>query len=247
MSWTITPQEKTPLDQDYRNVSLLLHGNGSNGSTTITDNSPTPKTVNVFGDAQISTAIANPFAQTTGVIAFDGSGDYLSITSNNFELGAKDFTIEFWVYFPSGFTYSQGMAPISIIDGGNAGVFSPFSIRNSSGLVTSYIWGNSAWSIATGREFTTIQKDKWLHWAITRSGANWYLFENGTTKSQFTSTESVINHAGNASFLVARTETDSIKYVACYIDELRVTLDAARYTANFAPPTAPFPDAGPAQ
>ncbi len=56
MSWIITPEEKIPLDQDYRNVSLLLHGDGTNGSTTIVDSSPTPKTVTAIGNAQLSTA-----------------------------------------------------------------------------------------------------------------------------------------------------------------------------------------------
>jgi len=51
MSWIIAGTEKTPLDQDYRNVSLLLHGDGTNGSTTIVDSSPSPKTVTAVGNA----------------------------------------------------------------------------------------------------------------------------------------------------------------------------------------------------
>jgi hypothetical protein len=43
-------------DPYYGNVSLLLYGNGTNGSTTIIDSSPSPKTVTAFGNAQISTA-----------------------------------------------------------------------------------------------------------------------------------------------------------------------------------------------
>jgi hypothetical protein len=43
-----------PVDEYYDSVSLLLYGNGTNGSTTITDNSPSPKTVTAVGNAQIS-------------------------------------------------------------------------------------------------------------------------------------------------------------------------------------------------
>ena len=35
----------TEGDSYFSNVSLLLHGNGANNSTTITDSSPSPKTV----------------------------------------------------------------------------------------------------------------------------------------------------------------------------------------------------------
>ena len=43
-------------DPNFANVSLLLHGDGTNGSQTILDSSSTPKTVTVVGNTQISTA-----------------------------------------------------------------------------------------------------------------------------------------------------------------------------------------------
>jgi hypothetical protein len=48
-------------DPNFANVSLLLYGNGINGSTSITDNSPSPKTVTAVGNAQISTAKQSKF------------------------------------------------------------------------------------------------------------------------------------------------------------------------------------------
>ena len=56
MSWLITGSQPVPVDPLFNNVSLLLHGDGTNGFTTITDSSPTPKTVTAVGNAQISTA-----------------------------------------------------------------------------------------------------------------------------------------------------------------------------------------------
>jgi hypothetical protein len=54
---TLAKGQPVPVDlQGFGSVSLLLHGNGTNGSTTITDNSPSPKTVTAVGNAQISTA-----------------------------------------------------------------------------------------------------------------------------------------------------------------------------------------------
>ena len=84
-----------PLDASYSSVSLLLHGNGINGSTTITDNSPSPKTVTAVGNAQISTA-QSKFGG--GSIAFDGTGDYLTTPNNSdYQFGTSDFTVECWI------------------------------------------------------------------------------------------------------------------------------------------------------
>jgi hypothetical protein len=65
-----------PTDPYFSNVSLLLHGDGANGSTTIVDSSPSPKTVTAVGNAQISTA-QSKFGGSS--LAFDGSGDYLTV------------------------------------------------------------------------------------------------------------------------------------------------------------------------
>ena len=53
-----------------------------------------------FGNAQISTAIADPFGDSTGVIAFDGTDDYLTVAgSPDFVFGTGDFTVELWLYY----------------------------------------------------------------------------------------------------------------------------------------------------
>ncbi|NDD68140.1 MAG: hypothetical protein EBZ29_01750, partial [Synechococcaceae bacterium WB9_4xC_028] len=43
-------------DPNYSNVSLLLNGNGTNGSTAFADSSSYSHTVTPVGNAQISTA-----------------------------------------------------------------------------------------------------------------------------------------------------------------------------------------------
>lgn len=230
-----------PTDPYFSNVSLLLHGDGTNGSTTIIDSSPSPKTVTAFGNAQISTT-QSKFGG--GSLYFDGTaGTYASATDNDFAFGANNFTFEFWVYFPSGFAFATGMAPIYIGNNNNT-TFSPFSIRDASGTVVSYINGvtSPAWNIAANVAFTTIARDQWLHWCIARDGSNWYTFENGQIKSQWVNSDAVYNPLGGNVLTLARAATDSIQYVECFIDDLRITKGVARYTSNFTPPTAPFPN-----
>jgi hypothetical protein len=74
---------------------LLLHGDGTNGSTTITDSSISPKTVTAVGNAQISTA-QSKFGGAS--IAFNGTTSYLTTPANSDFAYDADFTIECWLY-----------------------------------------------------------------------------------------------------------------------------------------------------
>lgn len=50
------------------NTLLLISGRGANGSTAITDSSMYARAIIIGGNAQITTAIADPFGSTEGVI-----------------------------------------------------------------------------------------------------------------------------------------------------------------------------------
>jgi hypothetical protein len=82
-------------DRNFSNVSLLLHGDGTNGSTTIIDSSPSPKTVTAVGNAQISTA-QSKFGGAS--LLFDGSGDGAIISTglNDFTMTSNTYTLEAW-------------------------------------------------------------------------------------------------------------------------------------------------------
>ena len=90
-------------DTSYASVALLLHCDGSNGSTTFTDSSPTPKTVTAYGNAQISTA-RSQFGGASAL--FDGSGDYLLVGAaadfKHLHDDSTDYTIEGWIYWSGG-------------------------------------------------------------------------------------------------------------------------------------------------
>jgi hypothetical protein len=237
MSWTITPQTKVPVDPQYGSVSLLLHGNGTNGSTTITDNSPSPKTVTAVGNAQISTA-QSKFGGAS--IAFDGNGDYLTAANNaSLNFGSGDFTVECWVYL-AGLPALNGdsqRAACLVAYGTNGTSVAGYQllINTTTNQLLFYNTGASiasfTWSLTT-----------WYHVAYTRSGSTNRLFVNGNSLTLTTNT-----------FTPAESATDTLrigaerKYVSYdddlngYIDDLRIT-KACRYTANFTPPTAQFPD-----
>ena len=92
----VTTSVTTTIEDPYAdNVSLLLNGNGDNGSTTFTDSSSYGHTVTPVGDAPLSTTHSK-FGGAS--MYFDGSGDYLSIPdSDQFEIGSGEFPFEAWV------------------------------------------------------------------------------------------------------------------------------------------------------
>ena len=225
-----------PVDEEFDNVSLLLHGDGTNGSTTIVDSSSRFKAVTVVGDAQISTA-QSKFGGSS--IAFDGSGDELtsqSSSENNF--GTDDWTIEFWILStqttrvdPFGWNYSyQNPGWASLILNLNGSSMSWYENVNQRINATNTGWNNGSWN----------------HVAITRSGNSVRMFLNGTQVG-LTYTTSFSYGANPSGFIVGNVsdKTGGQGPLDGYIDDLRITKGVARYTSNFTPPTAPFPDLSP--
>ena len=217
-----------PTDPDFANVSLLLHGDGTNGSTTIVDSSSSPKTVTAFGNAQISTA-QSKFGGSS--VAFDGTGDYLVSASNvDFAFGTGDFTIEFWLYT---LTTQASMILVDLRT-------SPSQITPTifiQGSVVNY-YVNSATRIFAS---TSILANTWVHLALARSQGSTRLFINGT-QSGSTYADSN-NYIQSPVYIGARW--DGAASLNGYIDDFRITKGVARYVSNFTPPTAPFPDVGP--
>jgi hypothetical protein len=235
MSWVITGSEKTPVDLFRSQVSLLLHGNGTNGSTTITDSSPTPNTVTVFGDAQISTA-QSKFGGAS--IAFDGAGDYLStgIAKDwTFLHDGTAFTVEAFVR-GSVFSGLQVIAS-TIQNSSSVGIF--LSVNNGKAL---FRLARGTGSFALNIEADTVfSVDTWHHLAfvLTAEGLG-AVYVNGTLEK--TGTASSLSPLSPSFPLNIGANSNIDLFFNGYIDDLRITKGVARYTSNFTPPTAPFPD-----
>ena len=224
MSWLITGREAGPADPFIGSVSLLLHGDGTNGSTTITDSSPTPKTVTAVGNAQISTA-QSKFGGAS--IAFDGAGDTLTISNAASVLsGTESFTAETWVWTNNTtnqviFTnYLSSLVGVSL-----------YVVSNS---IRFYYRGNVNIDTATA-----LPVNQWNHIAVSRDGLSTKVFLGG---SQIGSTLSD-NYSLSGASTITVGALEGGAFLNGYIDDLRITKGVARYTANFTPPDAPFPDA----
>jgi len=212
-----------------------MHFSGSNGSTTFTDNSPSPKTITSNNGAAISTA-QSKFGGTSGF--FDGTDDYLSVTnSTDFDFGSGDFTIEYWEYRT---TYGVQSPILSR----NTIAYTPYMIGWNDGasptVLTIYMSSNGAsWNVASAVSMGTFTTNVWTHYAVTRNGNTFRTFQNGTQISTFTSSDTF--PAGASSLQIGRYDT-LYYFKGGYIDELRITKGVARYTGSFTVPNSAFPD-----
>jgi hypothetical protein len=225
-------------DPNFASVSLLLYGNGINGSTVITDNSPSPKTVTAVGNAQISTA-QSKFGGAS--IAFDGNNDWLSVSNAALALGSGDFTVECFVRW-AGDTNAGDTASSNLID---------FRTAEPSGQFYIYIRPSNASPAQDYRLYVSgadriistaiATQNVWRHLAVVRSAGTHTMYVDGVSQGtwvdsiDYTSTTAVIG----GRFAALSGDQRSLNG---FIDDLRITKGVARYTANFTPPTASFPN-----
>lgn len=209
-------------DPNFSSVSLLLHMDGANNSTNFMDSSLRGKSVSAGGTAKIDTS-QKMFGTGSGL--FDGAG-YLSVPSHaDFAFGTGDFTVEAWVMF-SGLSGVQTIAEVKV-NGSWAFFYTANTLRFSRRWVADDI--SRSWTPSTG---------VWYHLAATRSGSTNRLFVNG---SQLGTTATAASNFGQGSLCIGASN-EAQDYLNGRVDDFRITKGVARYTANFTPPQAQFPD-----
>ena len=221
-------------DPNFADVSLMLHLDGTNGSTTFTDTSSSPKTLTPVGSAQISTAEAK-FSQSLLLNDANTYTNYLTTPNNaGFQMSTGDFTLEAWIYLISKPRNIAGiLCSGSASFGDNGGYF----VVDSSNRIQ---LGLPGFAVFGG----TISTGQWYHVAGTRSGTTTRIFIDGTLTNTGTSDSNSYNFSKD-NLLIGRNGWDGSGSQAFhgYIDEVRITKGVARYTATFTPPAAAFPDA----
>ena len=223
----------TTFTPGTKSSALLLHMDGSNLSTNFTDNGVNALTITANGNTKISTA-QSKFGGASGL--FDGSGDYLSVASASALNISGDFTIELWAN-PNN---NNDMILLSSSTDTNVQIFR--LNEGGAGTLSCYVRGPMDYGTQV---FTpspaSITVGAQQHLAISRSGSNTRLFKDGTqigsTNTSWTGSFS-INVIGKFFFEGSPYGYD----YNGYIDELRVINGTALYTANFTPPTGPFPN-----
>ena len=220
------------------NTSLLVHADGTNGSTTFTDAGANSLTVTASNGAQVTTAAAkfgtgaaNFTTNTAGVIT---CGD-----GTSFEFYTNPFTVEAWAYFTSAPGTVDYHAIASEWSGSAGGASWYFGTDNSGNLLMlGTTDGNTAYFSLSGAFTPTL--NTWYHLAVDRDASQYMrLYVNGSV---------IATRYTGEGYWVAPTYPCTIGNQSSgagvafpgYLDEIRVSTGIARYGGAFTPATLPF-------
>lgn len=218
----------------FSNVKLLVHGGGANGSTTFTDLSASPHTLTATGNIQHTsgTTIGGENA-----ILLDGAGDYLQLSGNPSDLfvgNATDFCIEAYIILDE-------LAKLQCIfnnrqtSGGTGGYVLHVDSSNKLNLAVN---SNSA-AVLNTIGATSLTTGTLYHIAATRQGTTGRVFLNGNLDATATQVGTATDNAVSPPRI--GSQSNFSRDFHGKMNWFRLTVGQALYTANFTPPTMPFP------
>jgi hypothetical protein len=234
-------------DPNFKNVTLLLHGDGTNGgqNNTFVDGSTNNFTITRNGNTTQGTF--SPYGDNWSNF-FDGTGDYLTVPDNAaFDFGTGDFTIELWVYIAGNSALNNNSTRDTTVVASFPTTIQ--TLTNSWGLNIS----GSGTTTGTGISFSnwqsgsnsvisatvTVPQNSWNHIAVARLGTTTKLFLNGAEVGSGTLSNQTVNSGQNLA--VGRLGYPGyIQELNGYISNLRVLKGTAQYTGSYTIPTAPL-------
>ena len=211
------------------NTLLLLHMDGSDGSTLFLDDNGTQGrgnavVVTAVNQAQIDTA-QYKFGGASAL--FDGTGDYLNTNAKIPLTG--NFTLEYWIRQTSFAVNRAHFQQYTASTDGRTVCYT----QQTTGNVFFTIIDNGATETVSITSSTALSLSTWTHIAIVRNGSTTTMYLDGSNVGSDTGNQAVqdkelqIGIAGGASNAFS------------HIDEFRIS-NTARYTAAFTPSTEPF-------
>lgn len=217
--------------------ALLLHCEGANGSTTITDS--TGRHVVSARGASISTT-RSKFG--TSSLLLNGTS-FISTPDHADFNPAGDFTLDFWVWLndiskdyalmsktsPTGFGMTLYMFHGSLGSG-----FAPF--------IENLLSSNGTSDFHEGGMSTPSPTGAWHHVAQVRSGNTYMLAWDGVFGDSFSHPNPINSGTGELAFGaydIGGTAQAAPALLDGFMDEIR-WVNAAMWTANFTPPVAPY-------
>lgn len=220
----------TPTADGDGNTKALLHFDGTDTSTTITDESGKTWTAN--NGAQLKTA-QKKFG--TASCFFDGTNDYISTPDHDdWNLGSGNFTVEAWIRpadIANRFVLGQGS------DGVSTRSFY-ITIGSDGAIGATLASGSTEYVLNTETSFYSA--DTWYHVALVRNGNVFSLYVDGVLVDSIT-LSITLNNASTA-LSIGRFGDQAVFYYSGYIDEFRFTKGVARHTANYTPEVAAYED-----
>ena len=227
-----------PTDANFKNVTLLLHGDGSNGAqnNTFIDSSTNNFTITRNGNT--TQGSFSPYGSNWSNY-FDGTGDYLTApySVTNSEWWTQDFTMEMWVYNNTNAVSGTNSLCLQLAHGipASADTYWAFG-TNASGQVDFYYFNGGGVRL-TGT--TAAALNTWNHIAMvyTHSSGNISLYLNGSRVATGTKAGTPQNSSGSTINVGVAQNT----FYNGYISNLRILDGTALYSGTtYTVPTAPL-------
>ncbi len=224
----------TSIDADNGDsfTKSLLHFNGTDASTTITDSNTggSAHTWTARGNAQIDTAIS----QFGGAaLLLDGTGDWVDTPdSTDFTLGSSDFTIECW-FNPAAFGAAKNIAG-QIDAAGTANANSAWRIsQEATNVIAGRVVQTTTQTTVTGT--TAITVAGWHHVAFLRTGNILRLFVDGVQEGGDVAFTGAVNDSTSLLGVGSGGDFSASALWTGSIDEFRFANGVARYSSTFTP------------
>ena len=210
-------------DPYFKNVSLLLSGDGTNGAqnNTFLDSSTNNFTITRNGNA--TQGSFSPYGSNWGNY-FNGSTDYINAAvGTSLQIGAtQDFTLEAWVFL-----------------GGYGGAIVCMTSKNYFIVDNGSIYINGDVDPQLTFYGTAVPLNTWTHVAFTRATGSVKCFVNGTQYGS-TQTETSKTYFTQTTTLGIGHNLSGGNLFNGYLSNLRIVKGTALYTSNFTPSTTPL-------
>jgi Concanavalin A-like lectin/glucanases superfamily len=220
-------------------TKIMLHFDGTNGSTSFVDFAKPSRVWTARGSGQISTAAAK-FGGSS--LACGVQAGYIDTPDDaDWTLGSGDFTVDCWLNLIA--DTPAACTLFGTVDTGN-NVAAASILANR---VPSSGTGKLQFAAVTGSTVNLCASlaamtpgGGWHHMAGVRSGGSLMLFLDGVIQ-QTVAISGSVNNPVNRLSIGNNGEFVSTNVIwSGYIDEFRLSVGIARWTANFTPPAAPY-------
>lgn len=228
-------------DTSFSNVLSLCHYNGTNASTTITDQKSPVWTA--AGNAQLSTSQARYGASS---LALDNSGDYAQTTSLT-SLSSSAWTAELSFKCSTNLS-AETRGLFRAVNAGGFGIYlaiannTPGAPAPTGTYIRLFLSSNGTSNDIANSVYGTSIGDAasigWTDVALQFDGSAYKVYVNGSVNLTVTSSAAI---GSFSSIQLGGSSATAAQSLNGFIDEWRLTNTVARYGASYTP-SGPFPD-----
>lgn len=224
-----------PSDSNFPFCELLLHGNGTDGSTYVIDSSKNGEKAQANSNSMLVSTTQSKFNGSS--LYCNGSSNLLMSVPNMVAKGA--FCIEMWVYpLAAGGSVNKGIFGLQ-----NEVNFCFLRENTTNRLAFQYIRNGVASTLTSST--TGLTTGVWQHLAVTWDGATIRIYKDGTSVASVAaaSASSLISLCRGGANGFALGYDHSSNQINAYFAEVGIYSGVAKYAgASYSVPTAPLGD-----